>query len=335
MTTLLTAITLSVLFATRLVGLYSHQVLSVTLCVGLSWGVISRLWWWKTNGLSGRLRQAGGPHLFQARARAYFWFILGLTTLTTFPRTSEMMTLIIGVAMVWLVVLGLQLLQPAQINRGPTIIMLIGAGIMTLDIAQALRPTVDPAVRISTPFKGEWIVLQGGHSPLHNHHLSAYNQKYALDLVKLNNGMIFKEIEGDSMTSGLWCWEAPLYSPVDGVVALIRDDMEDSESLNMVSERGDAIGNHVIIKMEDGHYVVFAHMRQGSVQVSEGQSVSIGDPIGETGNSGNTTISHLHLQVQTHKDLWDPDNRSVPFTFGDGLVYRRNDRVVGVLNEAE
>ena len=46
------------------------------------------------------------------------------------------------------------------------------------------------------------------------------------------------------------------------------------------------------------------------------------------GNSGNTTLPHLHLQVQTHADIWDPDNRSVPFGFEpDGRVLARTGRV--------
>lgn len=39
-------------------------------------------------------------------------------------------------------------------------------------------------------------------------------------------------------------------------------------------------------------------------------------------------MPHLHLQVQTHADLWGPDNRSVPFGFEpDGRFLARNDRV--------
>ena len=41
-------------------------------------------------------------------------------------------------------------------------------------------------------------------------------------------------------------------------------------------------------------------------------------------------MPHLHLQIQTHADMWDPDNRSVPFAFDtDGRVPVRNDRVGG------
>lgn len=89
-------------------------------------------------------------------------------------------------------------------------------------------------------------------------------------------------------------------------------------------------GNVVVIELESGHFVVLAHLRQGTLRVGVGERVRKGDPLALVGNSGNTTMPHLHLHVQTHPDLWDPDNRSVPFGFEpDGRVLRRNDRVGG------
>ena len=42
------------------------------------------------------------------------------------------------------------------------------------------------------------------------------------------------------------------------------------------------------------------------------------------------TLPHLHLQVQTHVDVWDPENLSVPFAFDkDGRAPVRNDRIYG------
>ena len=329
-TTILTVLALGVLFALRFVGMYSHQALAVVLFLGLVWGVISRLWWWKKERLHGRLQRSSRPHLFQALSRGYFWLILGFATLIIFPRTSDMVSYIAGVAVIWLGVLGLSLLQPEKTNKGPSIAMLIGGLVLTFDTIQALIPTADPVVRIATPFEGEWYALQGGRSPLQSHHLSAYNQKYAVDFVKLENGMIFKEEgEGNELTVS---WEAPLYAPVDGTVVVAKGNIEDSDGLNLVTDRADALGNDVIIQMADGHYVVFAHLRHGSVLVSEGQAVKTGDPIGKTGNTGNTTMPHLHFQVQTHLDIWDPDNLSIPFAFGDGSVLRRNDRITGIAN---
>jgi len=40
-----------------------------------------------------------------------------------------------------------------------------------------------------------------------------------------------------------------------------------------------------------------AHLRNGSVKVTEGRPVKTGDPVGEVGNSGNTTGPHLHVQL--------------------------------------
>ncbi len=66
----------------------------------------------------------------------------------------------------------------------------------------------------------------------------------------------------------------------------------------------------------------------GTLRVGEGDRVRKGDRLALAGNSGNTTLPHLHLQVQTHADIWDPDNRSVPFGFEpDGRVLARTGRV--------
>ncbi len=89
-------------------------------------------------------------------------------------------------------------------------------------------------------------------------------------------------------------------------------------------------GNQIVIELVNGLFVLLAHLQHGSVRVREGDLVRVGDELARIGNSGNTTLPHLHLQVQTHVDIWDPDNRSVPFAFDtDGRVPIRNDRIQG------
>ena len=125
-------------------------------------------------------------------------------------------------------------------------------------------------------------------------------------------------------------WEQPYFAPVDGTVVAAKGDMPDSQGMNLVSDADDAVGNHVIIETDSGHFVVLAHLRENSVQVEEGDEVMAGQPIANCGNSGNTTSPHLHIQVQTHADLWHADNRSVPFAFEDGgRALGRNARVRG------
>ena len=250
--------------------------------------------------------------------------------LAVFPRAEETTTLVAAVVGVALVRIAASFLVPQRTNAGPTLVMAAGALVLAFDLGRAVwgGSSVDGSasvVEIAPPFEGEWLVAQGGRSPLQNHHLAVYNQHFALDLVRLDDGRIFTEETGNASVHS---WEQPLVSPAEGTVVVARDGMDDSEGANFVSDPRDAAGNVVVIELDTGGFVVLAHLRRGTLRVSEGDRVRTGDPLARVGNSGNTTMPHLHLQVQTHRDLWDPDNRSVPFAFEpDGRVLARNDRV--------
>ncbi len=334
-TTLLTLLALLALFSLRLLGLYSHQALAAVLLLGLAWAVANRGWLaWK-----GRLqlvlprgfgRSDRRPEFVQAVGRASFWAMAAAACLAVFPRSAETTTLVAAVVGVSLARIAASFLVPQRTNAGPTFVMAVGALVLAFDLGRAVRggsPVDGPAsvVEIGPPFEGEWLVVQGGRSPLQNHHLAAYNQHFALDLVRLDDGRIFTEGEGNA---SVYSWEQPLVSPSDGTVVVARDEIDDSEGANFVSDPGDAAGNAIVIELDTGGFVVLAHLRRGTVRVSVGDRVRKGDPLARVGNSGNTTMPHLHLQVQTHPDLWDPDNRSVPFAFEPhGRVLARNDRV--------
>ncbi|MFI7272812.1 M23 family metallopeptidase [Streptomyces sp. NPDC049879] len=59
-------------------------------------------------------------------------------------------------------------------------------------------------------------------------------------------------------------------------------------------------GNLVIVRMEDGHYVLYAHL--SDIAVAEGRDVRGGTALGETGNTGNSTGPHLHFEVRAGRD---------------------------------
>ncbi len=332
-TTSFTAAAVLVLGASRFVGMYSHQVFALALVVGALWAVVSRGWLaWR-----GRLYRRfpwewSKPETLALRrqvlARGSFWLVLGMTMVYIFPRTDDFTWLNISLGVVALVRVAASAFPATQANPGPSVIAGLGAVMLLVDFGMALLPTEAPILRLAPPFSGEWVVLQGGRSPMQSHHLVAYNQVYAIDFVRLEDGKVFVEgAEGNAMAAS---WEAPLLAPVGGRVAVARDTMEDSVGLNLVTEQEKAAGNVIVIATESGHFVVLAHLRHGSLMVRGGDVVVAGQPIAKAGNSGNTTLSHLHMQVQTHEDLWDPDNRSVPFAFGEaGKTLRRNDRVGG------
>lgn len=57
-----------------------------------------------------------------------------------------------------------------------------------------------------------------------------------------------------------------------------------------------AYGNRTVITLDDGTEIWYAH--QTSIHVSPGQSVRGGEVIGTVGSTGNSTGSHLHLEVR-------------------------------------
>ena len=329
--TLFTGLGLAGLFALRFVGEYNHYTLANVLLLGLGWAVVSRVWWmWKGRLHRGLLiglreRENRAPFL-QAIGRASFWAAASMACLAVFPRSAEMTPFIVFFAAVSALRVAASFLVSVRTHAGPTVVMAAGAAILLVDLGRAFVGGPDPVVRIAPPFAGEWLVVQGGRSPLQNHHLAAYNQHYALDLVRLQEGRVVADWSGRN--ASVFGWEQPLLSPADGVVVHARDDMEDAEGSNDVGAAEDVAGNVVVIELESGHFAVLAHLRQGTLRVGVGERVREGDPLALVGNSGNTSMPHLHLQVQTHSDSWDPDNRSVPFGFEpDGRVLRRNDRV--------
>ncbi|WP_411129562.1 M23 family metallopeptidase [Streptomyces sp. x-19] len=63
---------------------------------------------------------------------------------------------------------------------------------------------------------------------------------------------------------------------------------------------GGAYGNNIVIRMNDGTYTQYGHL--SSIGVTVGQSVTRGEQIALSGNTGNTTGPHLHFEARTGPD---------------------------------
>jgi murein DD-endopeptidase MepM/ murein hydrolase activator NlpD len=64
------------------------------------------------------------------------------------------------------------------------------------------------------------------------------------------------------------------------------------------------LGNHVVIRRDDGPCVLVAHLRRGSLRVASGDRVESGTTIGECGNSGNSSEPHVHVQAMDRPSVW-------------------------------
>jgi murein DD-endopeptidase MepM/ murein hydrolase activator NlpD len=75
--------------------------------------------------------------------------------------------------------------------------------------------------------------------------------------------------------------------------------------VDRVYDGSDAIGRGVSVKLDDGTRAIYGHM--SDVKVRLGQSVGVGDKLGEAGNTGLSTGSHLHFGMKASDGEWlDP-----------------------------
>ena len=167
------------------------------------------------------------------------------------------------------------------------------------------------AVELQSPLSEEWIVLQGGGSALLNHHHFAGSQKHAIDLVPRADGRL--PLEGVSSLDRYAAFGAPLFSPVAGKIVSTDDSLPDQRPGE--SDYRTIVGNHVVVRADDGFFVLMAHLQKGSVQVSVGELVEVGQELAKVGNSGNTSQPHLHVQAMTHARLNHADNQPLAMLF--------------------
>lgn len=148
-------------------------------------------------------------------------------------------------------------------------------------------------------------VGHGGSNPILNYHSEVRLQTYALDISQVNalgaraRGMLPRqldryEIYGDT-----------LYSPISGTVVAAVDGLPDLTPPEM--DRTHLAGNHVWVRAGNV-YIVLAHLKNGSVRVRPGQTVSAGEPVGQVGNSGNTSEPHLHIHAVRIEGEVSPDS---------------------------
>lgn len=79
----------------------------------------------------------------------------------------------------------------------------------------------------------------------------------------------------------------------EGVVALVEDRYDDSCG----SAECGALANFIVILHSDGTTGEYFHLERGSSSVMPGERVTRGQPIARSGNTGFSTVPHLHFGV--------------------------------------
>lgn len=109
-------------------------------------------------------------------------------------------------------------------------------------------------------------------------------------------GIFYSGHQGSDFGAGSWAGMDEgrrVVAAADGVVVATNDGEYDRCS---TGDCGDA--NYVIIEHANGRRTWYWHLKQWSVAVSPGQSVSCGTHLGYVGSSGNSTGPHVHFEVR-------------------------------------
>ncbi len=156
--------------------------------------------------------------------------------------------------------------------------------------------------KLSLPFKGKWLVTWGGDTRELNQHHDAQNQRFAFDLLGLDDEGKTRKGEAHA-NEDYFAFGRKIVAPADGVVTDVITGVRDNVpgSMNPYS----ALGNAVFIQHREQEVSVLAHLKLGSVQVKAGDKVKRGQVIGLCGNSGNSSEPHLHYHLQNTPIIQD------------------------------
>jgi hypothetical protein len=172
-------------------------------------------------------------------------------------------------------------------------------------------PTATVRLPADVPLKVAW----GGDTLETNYHAISPDQRWAYDL------LVEPYMTGSNQVEDYGCYGVPVLAPASGLVTTAHDG-EPDEVPGVVSNNYVApTGNHVVIYLETGTYLVIAHLKPGSVAVAPGDHVEEGQVIGECGNSGNTSEPHIHI----HHQRQDPAVFPLNFAEGLPLYFRDHD----------
>jgi murein DD-endopeptidase len=165
-----------------------------------------------------------------------------------------------------------------------------------------------PAPLGSPVHGGPWVAVRGP-SPSSGHRLSLVAldgvvrvpQRFAVDWVRLgDDGTLFRQDGADVVD--WFSYDVPVFAVADATVVLVRDGQPDTTPRTAAPATvtaSEAPGNVVVLDLGDGRFAAYAHLKAGSLVVTEGARVRAGQALARIGNSGNSLGPHLHFHVST------------------------------------
>ena len=201
------------------------------------------------------------------------------------------------------------------------------------DLSPTPLPILDESpIVVSPPLRGEWIAgdsVNNRPDAAHRRAVLVENghawlaQRFAIDWVQ------YQAVDGvrttwkgpENKNESYFCYSQPIYSVADGKVIDMADGLPENEPHSgkyaIVIGADNAAGNHVVVEIAPQKYVLYAHMRPGTVRVKIGENVHTGEILGLVGNTGSSTEPHLHMHIDDQPSFLAGNGVPYEFTQGD------------------
>lgn len=165
---------------------------------------------------------------------------------------------------------------------------------------------LEEAVKIGPPLAGKNWLAMGGYSGVLGHRRAlmpignrlVLSQRYAIDWIKFDKDWhTFKPDGSWKQERDSVCYGEPLLAVTDGEIVGAVDKFEDQPPFVEGKDMGYPGGNCITLKMDNGYYAFYAHLKPGSLKVKAGDRVKRGQVIALLGNSGHSFEPHLHFHI--------------------------------------
>lgn len=190
--------------------------------------------------------------------------------------------------------------------------------IAALSFLMNVAPTAAtrPPVELAPPVRGTWTAVNSPGQRVPSHGTRTRGQLCAVDLCGRSTPgtppLVRFGLRG-TRPERYPGFDAPVLAMAAGEVVAATDRRGDHRARDtwqgllymltlegvlreVVGTRG-VLGNHVLVRHDDGTVAAYAHLRQGSATVRAGDRVATGAELGRVGNTGNTSMPHLHVHL--------------------------------------
>jgi murein DD-endopeptidase MepM/ murein hydrolase activator NlpD len=114
----------------------------------------------------------------------------------------------------------------------------------------------------------------------------------------------------------------PVIAARSGIVVDAREDSDvQGEDISYNDD-----SNYIVIWHSDGTFAQYAHLKKNGVHVNIGDSVTRGQWIGDSGNTGYTTGPHLHFEVFVTASPNEQQSIPVCFDTAEGVICNPQER---------